>query len=568
LLFSTKYDIERFWCPSDGIIGLDRWGFLDDPHTYHEWMGQPDSVSFEYIEDVPVLVLLGEPGTGKSQWFQDAQNRISEDILRRGHRGLWIDLGLYDRAADVVDAVFRDPVFVQWTQEGHRLHLFLDGFDECHFRVDVLPKRLLRELRRQPIERLCLRILCRTSEWPQTLEAGLKKLWNDRLRVRFALDEGDTNKKVRSLDAANQLVQLLELAPFRREDVMAIVQGEGIEPEPFLNEIYTRELVPFAFRPQTLAFLVKIYKASGQFPSNQVELYREGCRELCRESNRERTDAHLTANLTPDELFALAARIAALTIFCDRHLILRYDEQADEVKGGEMSFREICYGFERVSGRDVPVREEDLRETLNTGLFSGRPGGRMGWAHQTYAEFLAAEYLCRNNLPVGQMMTLIQHPHLSEGKIPPQLSETAAWLSMMRPDFFDALMVTDPETLLLKRDGTALKAQQDDRRERLVGALLKLLDEGRLLDHRIYRMQGLGNLRHQRLGDQLRPYIADPTKSFVVRRVAIRIAEENEVCECKTSFPRSPSIRKTITRFVNQQPRPCGELRMTTSDCN
>ncbi|MFZ5868263.1 MAG: NACHT domain-containing protein [Thermodesulfobacteriota bacterium] len=528
-MFSKIYDIERFWCPTDGTIGLDEWGFLQDPHTYDEWMGQPDSVPFEYIEDVPVLIMLGEPGTGKSEWFESARTKLGESIQLRGHRALWINLGLYERATEVVDAVFRDAEFVQWTQGDYRLHLFLDSFDECHFRVEVLPKRLVAELEKQPLERLCLRILCRTSEWPLSFEGGLKRLWGDRLGVAFASGQRGTLDQAAILEPGDQPVQIFELALLRRDDVVQIVRGEGIEPEPFLEEIQKRELVPFAFRPQSLAFLVKYYRASGRFPSDQVELYREGCRELCKETDPDRTDARLTGKFQTDDLFVVAQRLAALTVFCNRHSISRYDSTADELRSGEIALRDVCHGFETVAGRQVDVREDIIRETLNTGLYSGRPEGRMGWAHQSYAEILAAEYLCGNNLPVDQIMALIRNPHVPGGKIPPQLSETAAWLALMNQDIRDRLMAVDPEILLTKMRHADAVALPEGFREQLVGTLLKLLDEGELLDHRISRSLSLRNLWHPKLAEQLLPYITDRTKSFPVRRVAIGIAEENEV---------------------------------------
>ena len=536
MIFRKKYDIERFWCPPDGVVGLDESGFLRDRDTFTVWMREPDSVPFEYIEDVPVLALLGEPGTGKSQWFQDVRAKVGECLRQKGHQDLWIDLGLYDSASDVIDAVFQNEKFAEWINGKHCLHVFLDSFDECHSRVDVLPKRLLSELSRQPVERLCLRILCRTSEWPQSLEEGLRKLWNERLHVRVTPAQGDVLSGVSPANPPVSLVQLFEMTPFRRTDFDEIVCGEGIEPESFLNEIQSRNLAPFANRPQSLAFLIRIYRATGQFPSNQVELYHEGCRELCREANSERTDGHLTGNFSADELLAVAERMAAVTVFCNRNSILPDESRADQASPGDISLRDVCHGVEKVAGREVEVRFETIRETLNTGLFTGRAGGRMGWAHQTYAEFLAARYLCRNDVPIDQMTTLVQHPGWSVGRIPPQLCETASWLSLMNKDFSERLMQIDPEVLLLKIQHTDSGALQTDFKERLVGRLLKLLDEGRRLDNRISRMRSLGDLRHTQLADQLRPYIADQTKSFVVRRVAIEIAEENEVREVQDAI--------------------------------
>ena len=45
--------------------------------------------------------------------------------------------------------------------------------------------------------------------------------------------------------------------------------------------------------------------------------------------------------------------------------------------------------------------DDDVREVLDTGLFSSRGEHRMGWAHQGYGEFLAALYLFERGVPAG-----------------------------------------------------------------------------------------------------------------------------------------------------------------------
>ncbi|HBE57380.1 MAG TPA: hypothetical protein DDW56_07565, partial [Cyanobacteria bacterium UBA11366] len=65
------YDWKRFWCPRSGNINLGDRGYLVDPDS--EW-GQhfnPDLVSLDAIAHIPCLVLLGEPGIGKSQGMKD-----------------------------------------------------------------------------------------------------------------------------------------------------------------------------------------------------------------------------------------------------------------------------------------------------------------------------------------------------------------------------------------------------------------------------------------------------------------------------------------------------------------
>jgi hypothetical protein len=97
----------------------------------------------------------------------------------------------------------------------------------------------------------------------------------------------------------------------------------------------------------------------------------------------------------------------------------------------------------------------------------------------------------------------------------------------MVPEVFREIMNADPEVLL--RSDVATADAND--RAALVGALLQLFDEEKLLDRDWDMHKRYKKLAHPGLADQLRPYISDRTKGVVVRRVAIDIAE---ACELQT----------------------------------
>lgn len=59
----------------------------------------------------------------------------------------------------------------------------------------------------------------------------------------------------------------------------------------------------------------------------------------------------------------------------------------------DVTIRALSGSKECVGENEFPIQQADIEEALDTGLFSSRGVGRMGWAHQTYAEFLAAYYL-------------------------------------------------------------------------------------------------------------------------------------------------------------------------------
>ena len=70
---------------------------------------------------------------------------------------------------------------------------------------------------------------------------------------------------------------------------------------------------------------------------------------------------------------------------------------------------ELVGGHEIVAGNRYPVGESEIREAIATGLFTSRGPSRMGWAHYTYGEFLAAHYLAHSDMSFEQLLSLIVH---------------------------------------------------------------------------------------------------------------------------------------------------------------
>jgi hypothetical protein len=170
----------------------------------------------------------------------------------------------------------------------------------------------------------------------------------------------------------------------------------------------------------------------------------------------------------------------------------------------------------------IGIGELEIWQSLNTGLFSSRGSSRLGWSHQTYAEFLAARFLVEHKFTPARILSLILH---EDGKVIPQLHELAAWLATMIPDLFRRLMRTDAEFLLRSDAATADAKDRHD----LAENLLKHFDEEQVLDFDWELRKRYRKLNHPQLADQLGPYIIDKKKGVVVRRVAINIAEACEV---------------------------------------
>src|SRR5205085_11596704 len=113
-------------------------------------------------------------------------------------------------------------------------------------------------------------------------------------------------------------------------------------------------------------------------------------------------------------VMTITARVTAATVYGNLYAICTGIDQGDVPKG-DITFRELC-GTEIIGGDGQVVGAADIADVLGTGLFSSRGPHRIGWAHQTYAEFLAAHYLTAHDVPVSQMMTLLAHPEDAQGR--------------------------------------------------------------------------------------------------------------------------------------------------------
>ncbi len=486
---------KRFWCPRGEAIILSVGGYLLDPEAEYGPHYNPHVVPFEQITARPCLVLLGEPGIGKSTALERHRAETEATVRCAGDNLLWLNLNACGSEFLLVRSLFEDPLFSTWRAGTGILHLFLDSLDECLIRIDTLAALLGQELSRCPTERLRLRIACRTAVWPALLETELRRIWG------------------------RDGVGVFELAPLRQQDVATAAIACEVDPEAFLAEVDRREAAALASKPVTLRFLLAAYQRGGKFPPSQVELYRQGCERLCEDASASRRAAQLFGTLTPRERLQVAARIAALSVFCGRSVICT--GALGDAHEDDLSLQDLLGGVEPIDGQAVEITEGAVREVLDTGLFSARGQEQLGFAHQTYAEFLAAWYLHSRGVDTTQMLSLITHPGEDGGRVVPQVQEAAAWLASLVPAMYNRIVESDPQVLL----SSDVATMGPEARERLVGSLLRLFDAGTLIDSQWGTRAKYRKLAHPKLRAQLEPFIRDRSKNIIVRRVGIDITE-------------------------------------------
>src|SRR3990170_3101588 len=121
---SHHYNWKRFWCSRTGSINLSDGGYLYDPDSNWGSIYNPDVVPFESISKIPCLVLLGEPGIGKTQTIQAERKAIDTNIQDGGGQAMWLDLRSYGSEDRLVKNLYENTTFISWIKGKHKLHVF------------------------------------------------------------------------------------------------------------------------------------------------------------------------------------------------------------------------------------------------------------------------------------------------------------------------------------------------------------------------------------------------------------------------------------------------------------
>ncbi len=518
------YDWQRFWY-KPGSENRLKSGFLEVYQVEDQFIAHPDVLPFENISSTPCLVLLGESGMGKSHAI------CSEYIktLESGIEALFVDLGIAGSEITIYRNLFDSEKFADWLNGSHNLHLFLDGLDECQSRLITLPKIILTELEnhRDKLDRLSLRIACRTGSWNKETENGLQKLWG------------------------TDLFSVYELAQLKQQDVRLAATQNDIDDEAFLREVVRKEIEPLASRPVTLKMLLSLYRDNnGSLTANKAELYYQGCLQLC----RERTESwQEVRKLDEYKCVAIAARIAYVGIFSGRPIIWKSLDENDIPKAeATVTVSELAGGKEyyirNEFNQDLDVDDKAIQEVLSSGLFSRSSADSVAWTHLSYAEFLAAWYLKEQNFPILQIKSLVFH---EDSRLIPQLYDTAYWIVSLMPGMFREVVKTDPQILL----GNSIDINSDAEKSELVSSILQLCEEG-VIEYRAPSIVANGHkFNHANLVAQLQPYIIDSSKPPIARSVAIKISE---ACELK-------ELQNDLVKLVTSEAEPV-ELRKDAAE--
>ena len=519
----TVYNWKRYWCPREGVFNLSDGGYLVDPDGKYGRILAKDVRPYTDIATTPCLILLGEPGIGKTTALEEIAASESAE-----YETLKVDLGEYSSDDRLFRHVFESEAIRAWLAGTYTLSIIIDSLDEC--RVAGIAKVLSRELVRMPTERMRLRIACRTAEWRITLEEALRSAW------------GKEN------------IGVYELAPLTKANVAEAATKSGPLVDEFMNEIARVRAQPLAIKPVSLNFLLNLFRKNRCFPADEHSLYMQGCLCLC-EDSQERQDAGVPHACDTPHRFAIAQRVAYLTIFAGKFAIWT-GPQDGSMPPEDLSASSIL-GSDICNGSNFDVTDEVLHDTLNTGLFTSRGAYRMGWAHQTYAEFLSAQYIL-THLDEKQRRSLLLLTDTLGADVVPQLSEVAARVATSDDSLFNDILKKAPHVLLRSDVATA----DYTKRAGLLSSILEKCDSGDIQFRDVYQLDRLRHLNHPDIAAQLKPFVTQTTFSLHARVLALETLEA-----CGTDTLTNELLDLTLDETANIELR-CSALGILSHSIN
>jgi hypothetical protein len=420
-------------------------GLEDHPSVRRPISNGMDQHSWERWDDVPCVVLLGEPGSGKTSEFR----HHVEELRHAGECAFmsrWQDWCDGDEIFDTLDD---KSGFFDALKSGRPIWWFLDALDEGRIKTekafDVLRKGLRHLHELKALHLIKLRLSCRSRDWRPSEAEQLSGFFPAITQEAGIIDGVAALQLLPLHEAATRALALEKLL---KDDVV----------ERFMESLKRRHVTALASYPLTLAMLLTLYlEDNASLGYDRTSLYSQAIERLAIEHNRERQDQKPPQTM-PVERIAIARQLAVRAVLSGKDSITVPDSDAESDRTLDAS--------------RTGAKRFEILETLNTGLFTQHAQNGFRFTHRSFAEYLAALDLSDQlaNAPLSRIVSLFP---IEYGVIPSPLRETAAWLAGLNSTFRGWLIRQDP---LTAAQGDTIRYTSEER-EGLVLALARRFSE-------------------------------------------------------------------------------------------
>lgn len=382
------------------------------------------------IRNEKCLILLGDAALGKSTCL-----RQEEQELRKENKSvLLIDLKNISGEHWLYEQFKKLETL---TRKNKEVYFLVDSFDEGQISFNNLVNSFVERLKESDIQKIYLRITCRTVVFPQLLLDELqtisikyrkiKNLHNDFIYQKEELAY-DSNEK----EKLN--VKVYKLQPLSKSDINEVLDCKKINKDIFYNSVPLSDELQ---TPITALYVISHYSEITNL--SQYEIYERICLQLCDKYNGP-SNKQILNNV---ERLNIASTLFSLMLFSNKYQ-LSIDESSYNNNENILYLKNYFKDLKTVADiLKFSLPTNNIIEVLNTGLFTATEN-KVTCIQKTYLEFLVAKFILENKLYTSFKNLMFDEYN----KILPAFSNTICWLAEKDDTIFNEIMKYDPNILL------------------------------------------------------------------------------------------------------------------------
>lgn len=365
-------------------------GFFISPAAYPRLAEATGAQRVDELRDEAVVVLLGEPGTGRTTVLHELAARYATTVVS----------GERVRNARKL-AVQATPTVTPDASDDPR-SVFIDDVDRTTDGLVPTLHAVVAQLAPEGHRPDRIWLSARPDAWSDDATEALKPL----------VPEGHEPKVV-------------QLAALTFDDVHQAIEAYDLDPEAVLARIHKGHAVALARQPGTLLPLLEQVKRDGRLPTGRGQLHDAMCRAAC--------------GGDPAVLMA-AARLAAFMVFGGHETV---------GPNAPLTLAQLAGPLEEPPGHEAArtLRPSELGNALrDTGLLTERRPGEWAWQIAATGTYLAAWYVSEHRTDALGIRALFGHP---SGRGSDHLEDCAAFaMDLLDGDARATLIKLYPEAEL------------------------------------------------------------------------------------------------------------------------
>ncbi|SFT72167.1 NACHT domain-containing protein [Paraburkholderia aspalathi] len=472
-----------------------------------EFVDHQNELDWPSLLTYRLVVVLGEPGSGKSEELRAQHRRHTDSFFLR----------LEQLVTENIDTILSAEELARlnrWISSNTSALFFLDAVDESKLKRDddfvVALDRLGSALGRARF-RARLVVSSRISEWRPQTDRGA-------IRERFvALVDGGT-----STAGDDGKILVTTILPLTSEQVRLFAESRDIrDAQRFLDALKEHNAWPFAGRPLDVSNLYAYWQENKTL-SGLSALTEYMVKKLLAEvSNKEKRDP-----LTPERARSGAEYLAAAAVLCKN---LKFEVPDD----GHISDQKRLSAELILPGDWKPG---ERRALLDRAIFDSESRGALSFHHRSHVEYLAAswiERLMEHNCPFEALQDLL-FVHIDGAMtLRASMAPVAAWLvksgaASWRGRLAALLVETAPEIHFHWGDPAALPISY---RKQVLAAIVSKY-RGREYVAIEVSLDALARVADASLAEDISTYLTDRDVSDSLKAHLLMIIMEGKLPDC------------------------------------